>query len=116
MGATGASPPPALNPKPRAPVKQVFGGRSPESTGRHDGAYVFTVGANGDSVGAYFQGGRDFVAHPSPREAVATYQRLVASGWTPMDAADIEATAGVVIGPETELRAVAKGAGMCAVM
>ena len=97
-------------------------------------SYVFTIGANGGQMGAFFQNGHawtscdfahglrservgmDFVAHPSPREAVANCQRLLALGWTPMDASDIEATTGVTIGPETELKAVAKRADMCAVM
>lgn len=111
MGATGPSPPspPPAAPR-RAPVKQMFGCRSSNA------AYVYTVDARGGSVGAYLRGGMDFVAHPSPREAVATYRRLVASGWTPMDASDLEATAGVAIGPETELKAVAKRVDMCAVM
>jgi hypothetical protein len=82
----------------------VFGCRSPQSKGSGfwDGAYVY-ASRGGTAVGAMFENSMDYVGHPSLAEAVATYDRLIAKGWTPMGPEDLTKTSGVEIGRDTIL-------------
>lgn len=75
----------------------AFGCRHPESTRfSWDRAFV-ACKTRGSITAAYFDGGMDYIQHPVDRsEAQAVYDGLVKDhGHLPMDAEDIEKTAGL---------------------
>ena len=85
------------------PADRAFGCRDPSTTlGSWSKAYVFCQ--QGDTrVGAVFDGGKDYVGHPTLEEAGEQYAKFLEDGWVPMTTEDIIKTSGITVGDDTDM-------------
>ena len=85
------------------PADRAFGCRDPSTAlGSWSKAYVFC--RQGDTrVGAVFDGGKDYVGHPTLEEAGEQYAKFLADGWVPMTTEDVIKTSGITVGDDTDM-------------
>lgn len=87
-------------------IIRAFGCRSPKSkgAGRWDGAFVFCKHDNG-CIAAVFENRMDYVNNRATYEtSIMDYNKYVGDGWIPMTAEDLQATAGLNIDENTNLK------------
>ena len=85
------------------PADRAFGCRDPSTAlGSWSKAYVFCQ--QGDTrVGAVFDGGKDYVGHPTLEEAGEQYAKFIEDGWVPMTTEDVIKTSGITMGDDTDM-------------
>jgi hypothetical protein len=64
-------------------ILRAFGCRKPAEEGSSYEAYVFCCTLT-ERTGAYFESGKDFIGHPTLKEAIQEYKKNIANGWIPL--------------------------------
>ena len=87
--------------------RQVRGCRSPNSkgNGHWDGAFIFSIDNNGNTIGAIFEDNRDYISNyieedgklvkPTLDFFIKEYNDKLSHGWIDMQVDDIKLTCGI---------------------